>query len=150
MQESELPPFYRMDIGDHLASQVAAEEDQGRGRRARAEVKYSDGLTDEQWLNAMDASDDDVDAAVERKQHRVDRKKERKRMNEMLAQAEAEGKPLNAINIKAEAPAADIGTPPPGKPAKKRGRPSKSATPSVLGDDAPPVSPIHSSVAMHR
>lgn len=140
MQESELPPFYRIDIGDHLASQVAAEEEQGRGRRARAEVKYSDGLTDDQWLNAMDASDDDVEAAVERKQHRVDRKKERKRMNEMLAQAEAEGKPLNAITIEADSSAGDAGTPPPTKAVKKRGRPSKSATPSVLGDDAPIVS----------
>lgn len=145
MQESELPPFYRMDIGAHLASQIVNDEDQGRGRRARAEVKYSDGLTDDQWLTAMDASDDDVDAAVERKQNRGDRKKERKKLNEMLAQAEADGKPLDAINIKPEA-GADNGTPPPqSKAIKKRGRPSKSATPSVLGDETPAVivSPTH-------
>lgn len=140
MQESELPPFYRIDIGDHLASQVANEEEQGRGRRAKAEVKYSDGLTDDQWLNAMDASDDDVEAAVERKQHRGDRKKERKKLNEMLAQAEAEGKPLNSITIKTDPSVGEPGTPPPNKAIKKRGRPSKSATPSVLGDDAPIVS----------
>jgi ATP-dependent helicase STH1/SNF2 len=141
MAEDELPPFYRIDIGDHLASQVVNDEDQGRGRRARAEVKYSDGLTDDQWLTAMDASDDDVDAAVGRKQQAGDRKKERKRLNEMLAQAEAEGKPMPTIRVKRDTSVSvgDAGTPPP-KAIKKRGRPSKSATPSVMGEDGPTVS----------
>lgn len=135
MQESELPPFYRRDIGDELAVQAANEEEQGRGRRAKADVRYTDGLTDEQWLNAMDASDDDVEEAADRKRRRQDKRAERKRMNEMLAQAEAEGKPLTAVNL-----TVNEASPPPSAKAgsaKKRGRPSKSATPSVLGDDLP-------------
>jgi ATP-dependent helicase STH1/SNF2 len=140
MQENELPPFYRIDIGDHLASQAVSDEDQGRGRRARAEVKYSDGLTDDQWLTAMDASDDDVDSAMERKHQSGDRRKERKRVNEMLAQAEAEGKPITTIKIKRDSSVGE-GTPPPGKAAKKRGRPSMSATPG-LTDDASTVRPL--------
>jgi ATP-dependent helicase STH1/SNF2 len=133
MAENELPPFYRIDIGDHLASQAVNDEDQGRGRRAKAEVKYSDGLTDDQWLTAMDASDDDVETAGERKQQSGDRRKERKRVNEMLAQAEAEGKPITTIKIKRDSSVGE-GTPPP-KGVKKRSRPSQSATPSVVGDD---------------
>lgn len=144
MAENELPPFYRIDIGDHLASQVVNDEDQGRGRRARAEVKYSDGLTDDQWLTAMDASDDDVDAAVERKQQSGDRRRDRKRMNEMLAQAEAEGKPITSIKIKRDESVGESGTPPPAtKAVKKRGRPSKSATPSVMSEDGPVVGPLY-------
>jgi ATP-dependent helicase STH1/SNF2 len=133
MAENELPPFYRIDIGDHLASQAVNDEDQGRGRRAKAEVKYSDGLTDDQWLTAMDASDDDVETAGERKQQSGDRRKERKRVNEMLAQAEAEGKPITTIKIKRDSSVGE-GTPPP-KGVKKRSRPSQSVTPSVVGDD---------------
>jgi ATP-dependent helicase STH1/SNF2 len=150
MQESELPPFYRRDIGEELAVQAAAEEEAGRGRRAKAEVRYTDGLTDDQWLMAMENSDDDVEEAAERKRKRAERKAERKRVNEMLVQAEAEGKPLSAIKIKQlqeeEGVAAGgnnvgltVGTP---KSGKKRGRPSKSATPSVQGVDLPLVSRI--------
>jgi ATP-dependent helicase STH1/SNF2 len=134
MQESELPPFYRRDIGDELAAQVANEEEQGRGRRAKADVKYTDGLTDEQWLNAVDASDDDIDEAAERKRKRADKRAVRKRLNEALAQAEAEGKPLK-ISEDLAAPSVVA--------AKKRARPSKSATPSVLGEDLPSVSPMY-------
>jgi ATP-dependent helicase STH1/SNF2 len=138
MQESELPPFYRRDIGEELAVQAAAEEESGRGRRAKAEVRYTDGLTDDQWLMAMEDSDDDVDEAADRKRKRADRKAERKRMNEMLAQAEAEGKPLNTVKIKQlQEEEGVVSTP---KSGKKRGRPSKSATPSVQGDDMPTVS----------
>jgi ATP-dependent helicase STH1/SNF2 len=140
MAENELPPFYRIDIGDHLASQAVNDEDQGRGRRARQEVKYSDGLTDDQWLTAMDASDDDVDAATSRKQQSGDRRKERKKLNEMLAQAEAEGKPITTIKIKRDSSVGDAGSTagaetPPAKAIKKRGRPSKSATPGA-GDES--------------
>jgi ATP-dependent helicase STH1/SNF2 len=147
MAESELPPFYRRDIGNELAaSDLQNEDEQGRGRRTKTEVKYTDGLTDEQWLNAVDASDDDIDDAVERKRARIDKKSERKRMNEMLEKAEAEGKPLNLSAVKMEVDAAGTGA---GTGAgagglavapKKRGRPSNSATPSVLGDDGAAVS----------
>ncbi|ORX33607.1 SNF2 family N-terminal domain-domain-containing protein [Kockovaella imperatae] len=145
MQESELPPFYRRDIGEELAEQAQAEELglEGRGRRAKEQVRYTDGLTDDQWLNAMEDSDDDIEEAAERKRKRSAKKQERKRVNEMLAKAEAEGKPLSSIKLtldvgggggsgggKAETPVGKSG-------AKKRGRPSASATPSVAGEDMP-------------
>ena len=140
MQESELPPFYRRDIGEEMAQNIAVDEDQGRGRRAKAEVRYTDGLTDDQWLMAMENSDDDVEEAADRKRKRVDKKQQRKMMNDILAQAESEGKPLQIKTLQAEA-----ASPPPTALKKKRGRPSKSATPSMLGDDLPTVSSIKSS-----
>ncbi|OCF34973.1 ATP-dependent helicase STH1/SNF2 [Kwoniella heveanensis BCC8398] len=152
MQESELPPFYRRDIGQEMALQVANEEEQGRGRRAKAEVRYTDGLTDDQFIAALENSDDDVEEAADRKRARAEKKAERKRMNEILARAEAEGKPLDSASVVAASTCAaavavpdESGTasPPPSTPIpgmkKKRGRPStKSATPSVMGDEGVP------------
>ncbi|BEI83784.1 hypothetical protein CcaverHIS002_0403880 [Cutaneotrichosporon cavernicola] len=130
MQESELPPFYRRDIGQEMAEQVASQDDQGRGRRAKADVRYTDGLTDDQFINALEDSDDDIDSAAQRKRARAERKAERKRQNEVLAQAEAEGKPLSSVITSLKAEAAE------GVAKKKRGRPSKSATPGP-GDETP-------------
>lgn len=135
MQESELPPFYRRDMDADIAAaaQEAEAEAEGRGRRAKQDVKYTDGLTDEQWIDAMDNSDDDVEAAADRKRQRALNKAERKRMNNLLSEKEAKGEPLDVAALVDE----EGGVLP--KP-KKRGRPSKSATPSVLGDDGPAVS----------
>ncbi|ORY25176.1 SNF2 family N-terminal domain-domain-containing protein [Naematelia encephala] len=131
MADSELPAFYRRDLAKELAAQPEINDDEiGRGRRTKAEVKYTDGLTDDQWLNALDDSDDDPDDAAVRKKQRAEKKAERKRMNQELEQAEARGEPLSSVPIK-------LLQDPDVKPAKKRGRPSKSATPSVLGDDVP-------------
>ena len=148
MQETELPPFYRRDIGDELAAQAQLAEDslEGRGRRAKNDVRYTDGLTDDQWLLAMEDSGDDVEEAADRKRKRAVKKAERKRMNEMLAEAEAEGKPLSTIKISLDAVenattgSVAAANSPPATKTKKRARPSISATPSVLGEDGPTVS----------
>ncbi|KAK8845417.1 hypothetical protein IAR55_006130 [Kwoniella newhampshirensis] len=153
MQESELPPFYRRDIGQEMAEQIANEDEQGRGRRTKVDVRYTDGLTDDQFIAALENSDDDVDEAADRKRKRAEKKAERKRMNELLAQAEAEGKPLDVTTVikrdEHESPSAspaaeeEESTLPAITPVKglkkKRGRPSKSATPSIQGDDLVPT-----------
>ena len=135
MQESELPPFYRRDMDADIAAaaQEAEQEAEGRGRRAKQGIQYTDGLTDDQWIDAMDNSDDDVEAAADRKRQRAVNKAERKRMNNLLGEKEANGEPLDVAGIVDE----DGALPP---KAKKRGRPSHSATPSALGDDGPTVS----------
>nr|ODN86613.1 ATP-dependent helicase STH1/SNF2 [Cryptococcus depauperatus CBS 7841] len=130
MQESELPPFYRRDIGQEMAQHMANEEEQGRGRRTKGEVRYTDGLTDDQFIAALEDSDDDVEEAADRKRKRADRKAERKRMNDMLARAEADGKPLDASVMKESTPIPTSGK-------QKRARPSSSVTPSVAGDEIP-------------
>ncbi|WVW81713.1 hypothetical protein I302_103709 [Kwoniella bestiolae CBS 10118] len=162
MQESELPPFYRRDIGQEMALQIANEEEQGRGRRNRNEVRYTDGLTDDQFLAALEDSDDDVEEAADRKRDRAAKRAERKRMNELLAQAEAEGKPLDSTAVVAAGSGSrakstvkeeddnedeNSASPPSQNPLtplpvsglkKKRGRPSKSATPTLGGEDVVP------------
>ena len=142
MQESELPPFYRRDIGEEMAEQAAAEEIEleGRGRRAKEQVRYTDGLTDDQWLNAMENSDDDVEEASDRKRHRVEKRQARKRVNEILAQAEAEGKPLNTIKLNLDGGGAGKKEETSLKGVKRKPRPSASATPSNAGEDMPTVS----------
>nr|XP_018266604.1 ATP-dependent helicase STH1/SNF2 [Kwoniella dejecticola CBS 10117]OBR88762.1 ATP-dependent helicase STH1/SNF2 [Kwoniella dejecticola CBS 10117] len=152
MAESELPPFYRRDIGQEMAEQIANEEEQGRGRRTKNDVRYTDGLTDDQFLAALENSDDDVEEAADRKRKRAANKAERKRMNEMLAQAEAQGKPLDSVTVASKVKDEDedqednTASPPQGPITplpvsglkKKRGRPSKSATPTLAGEDVVP------------
>lgn len=153
MEHMELNEQYRRDLGAELAAAaVVNPDDEGRGRRTKTEVKYSDGLTDEQWANAVDASDDDVDEAVQRKRSRIQARRERLAMGAAAEEAEAEGKPFAASGIKMKGllgAGAGAGTDgegpetPTGSRAgkgKKRARPSESATPSVQGDDASGVS----------
>jgi ATP-dependent helicase STH1/SNF2 len=71
MCEEELPDIYVNEDGpvDEIV-EVAL----GRGNRERARVKYDDGLTEEQWLEAVDNSEDDIESAVARKQARISRR----------------------------------------------------------------------------
>ncbi|CAK7271792.1 transcriptional regulator [Sporothrix epigloea] len=87
LADSELPEIY-------LADPNAVEEDQvevilGRGARERTKVKYDDGLTEEQWLMAVDDDDDSPEAAAARKQARKD-KRQQNRLRRM-ANGEGEG-----------------------------------------------------------
>jgi len=50
----------------------------GRGARERTKVKYDDGLTEEQWLDAVDADDDTIEDAIKRKQDRIARRAAKK------------------------------------------------------------------------
>lgn len=51
MQEEELPDLYRRE---HEREDLDDLFDSGRGRRAHKEITYDDGLTDEQFLNAVE------------------------------------------------------------------------------------------------
>ncbi|KAK5167385.1 transcriptional regulator [Saxophila tyrrhenica] len=68
MAESELPDIY-MQEDNPVVEEI--EFNYGRGARERTKVKYDDGLTEEQWLDAVDADDDTIEEAVARKQARV-------------------------------------------------------------------------------
>jgi len=71
MEESELPEIYMSD-GNPISDEP--EEIKGRGARERTRVKYDDGLTEEQWLNAVDDDEDSPEAAAARKQARKERR----------------------------------------------------------------------------
>ncbi len=68
LSEAELPDVFLQD-GTEMADEP--EEVVGRGARQRTQVKYDDGLTEEQWLEAVDVDDDTVEDAVARKQARI-------------------------------------------------------------------------------
>ncbi|KAG1226385.1 hypothetical protein G6F68_019753 [Rhizopus microsporus] len=42
----------------------------GRGQRARDSVRYDDGLTEEQWLNALEDDNVDLDELIAKKERR--------------------------------------------------------------------------------
>ena len=71
LQESELPDIY---LNEEAPVVEESTEPVGRGARERTKVKYDDGLTEEQWLDAVDADDDSIEAAVARKQARIARR----------------------------------------------------------------------------
>lgn len=76
MCEEELPEIYMAEdnpVTEEVELQVA-----GRGARERKTTKYDDGLTEEQWLMAVDADDDTIEAAVARKEARVERRRTNK------------------------------------------------------------------------
>ncbi|RMZ70918.1 component of SWI SNF global transcription activator complex [Pyrenophora seminiperda CCB06] len=67
--ESELPDIYLNE-----EAPVVDEKDDtpaGRGARERTRVKYDDGLTEEQWLEAVDNDEDTIEAAIARKEAKV-------------------------------------------------------------------------------
>jgi len=71
MAENELPDLYMNEDNPE------PEEDEtvlGRGARERTRVKYDDGLTEEQWLMAVDDDDDSPEAAAARKQARKEKR----------------------------------------------------------------------------
>ncbi|KAF9113981.1 hypothetical protein BGX27_000374 [Mortierella sp. AM989] len=86
IQESELPEIYLQDEDAQDVAEV--EEDLGRGQRVRAETRYDDGLTEEQWLEALEDEDKDVNEIIAQKADRRRRKEERRILEAALAAGE--------------------------------------------------------------
>ncbi|KAG5458150.1 MAG: SNF2 family N-terminal domain-containing protein, partial [Olpidium bornovanus] len=72
IQENELPKVYLRDIGaeERMRQVESAEEEFGKGRRVRTAVQYADGLTDEQWMEAMQNEEMDAEEALNQKVHK--------------------------------------------------------------------------------
>ena len=75
MGEDELPDMYLQE-DNPVAEEI--EEIAGRGARERTRVKYDDGLTEEQWLMAVDDDEDTLEAAIARKNARIDKRNSNK------------------------------------------------------------------------
>lgn len=71
MGENELPDIYLSEEGP-LVEEI--EEVAGRGARERTRVKYDDGLTEEQWLMAVDDDEDTLEDAIARKTARIEKR----------------------------------------------------------------------------
>lgn len=79
MTQKELPSIFTEDISHHFEKNP---KDLLRTRE-RKRVKYDDGLTEEQWLMAMDDDDDLVEAAIARKEARAERKRQKRAAGEL-------------------------------------------------------------------
>ena len=71
MAEDELPDIY-MQEDNPVAEEI--EEVSGRGARERTRVKYDDGLTEEQWLMAVDDDEDTIEDAMARRAAKIDKR----------------------------------------------------------------------------
>lgn len=69
--KDELPEVFTEDISHHFEKDV---KELGR-MREKKRVKYDDGLTEEQWLMAMDDDNDTVEDAIRRKEEKQARRK---------------------------------------------------------------------------
>ncbi|KAI2626479.1 chromatin remodeling complex SWI/SNF, component SWI2 and related ATPase [Hypoxylon sp. NC1633] len=127
MAENELPDIYLLDSNPVSEEQ---EEVLGRGARERTRVKYDDGLTEEQWLMAVDDDEDSPEAAAARKQARKD-KRETNRVKRMAVMNASGANSPSASRASTE----EVDTPP-----KKRGRKpgSKNEKRKAEDDDGEP------------
>ncbi|KAJ9502173.1 transcriptional regulator [Exophiala xenobiotica] len=82
MGEDELPEIY---LSEENPVQEEVEEYTGRGARVKTQVKYDDGLTEEQWLAAVDDSDDSIGEAAARKAARIEKRRTNKAKRERAA-----------------------------------------------------------------
>lgn len=128
MTEDELPDIY-MSEGNPVPEET---EDTilGRGARERTKVRYDDGLTEEQWLMAVDDDEDSPEAAAARKQARKDKRE----LNRLRKSAGANG--LDESPPLSRASTEEIETP------KKRGRKPGSKNEKRKaedGDEEPPA-----------
>ncbi|KAK5319086.1 transcriptional regulator [Exophiala xenobiotica] len=82
MGEDELPEIY---LSEENPVQEEVEEYTGRGARVKTHVKYDDGLTEEQWLAAVDDSDDSIGEAAARKAARIEKRRTNKAKRERAA-----------------------------------------------------------------
>lgn len=69
--KEELPEVFREDISHHFVRET---KELSR-MREKKRVKYDDGLTEEQWLMAMDDDNDTVEDAIRRKEEKRARRK---------------------------------------------------------------------------
>ncbi|KAI0883436.1 chromatin remodeling complex SWI/SNF, component SWI2 and related ATPase [Annulohypoxylon maeteangense] len=127
MAEDELPEIY-LSEGNPVDEEQ--EEVLGRGARERTRVKYDDGLTEEQWLMAVDDDEDSPEAAAARKQARKDKRETNKLKRLAVLGPSGANSP-----VASRASTEEIDTPP-----KKRGRKpgSKNEKRKAEDDDGEP------------
>jgi ATP-dependent helicase STH1/SNF2 len=106
--EAELPEIYLQDDVMPIEEPTGPV---GRGARERKVTSYDDGLTEEQWLDAIDNDEDSVEDAVRRKRDRI----ERRQVNKIKR-----GENFDDSSPPPESPLAD--EPPPSSIKRKRGR----------------------------
>ncbi|KAF2404713.1 chromatin structure-remodeling complex subunit snf2 [Trichodelitschia bisporula] len=135
--DEELPELYLME-DNPVVEEV--EEPVGRGARERTRVRYDDGLTEEQWLDAVDNDEDTIEEAIARKEAKQGRREKNRdkktRTDQIIAESprpsrdssespmpKKRGRKPKAEKRKAEEAGLDADVAP---PPKKRGRPGNA------------------------
>jgi ATP-dependent helicase STH1/SNF2 len=130
MTEDELPDIY---LSEGNPVEEESEVILGRGARERTKVRYDDGLTEEQWLLAVDDDEDSPEAAAARKQARKD-KREANRLKRLAttnsASANNSPAPSRASTEEQETPVKKRGRKPGSKNEKRK---------AEDGEDEPPA-----------
>ncbi|KAF5120615.1 hypothetical protein DV495_004511 [Geotrichum candidum] len=98
----ELPAEYQRDI-DEIQEEIANKklkevETLGRGTRRGngGRVYYDDGLTEEQWLNAVDKDAETLEQVMEKQRLKMDRKREKRKSTNATSEEEADAPTLEA------------------------------------------------------
>ena len=128
MQESELPEMYQRDFdAENIDGRL--EEEQPLTRR-RNVVHYDDGLTEDQFLRALEG-EEDLNEVVERKRERAE-----KRRLKQLGQGETDdGEGTKQRRHRSETPA-DASTERKRKQVESEGAPANSSTPLPASDSS--------------
>ncbi|KAJ4292284.1 transcriptional regulator [Collariella sp. IMI 366227] len=132
MAEDELPDIY-LNEGNPVEEE--AEVILGRGARERTKVKYDDGLTEEQWLMAVDDDDDSPEAAAARKNAR----KERRETNKLKKIAILNNASMENSPAPSRASTEEVETTPVKKRGRKPGSKNQEKRKAEDGDDEPPA-----------
>ncbi|CAJ0833861.1 5663_t:CDS:10 [Entrophospora sp. SA101] len=77
IEESELPSIYTKDY-ETVINYDDSNVEYGRGQRVRGNIHYDDGLTEEQWVNALEDEDIELEELIVKKQAAKRRRLEKK------------------------------------------------------------------------
>ncbi|KAK6867463.1 Nuclear protein STH1/NPS1, partial [Candida tropicalis] len=80
IEKDELPSVFTEDISKHFEK----DNKELTKMREKKRVRYDDGLSEEQWLRAMDDDNDTVEDAIKRKERRMAKRKRNKAIREGL------------------------------------------------------------------
>ncbi|CAJ0847045.1 22284_t:CDS:2 [Entrophospora sp. SA101] len=86
IQESELPPIYLKDYESIMRDEEETTTLLGRGKRARIDVRYDDGLTEKQWMNSLEDDEIDEMKRLETKRRRKEKKSHEKSLEQEQVQ----------------------------------------------------------------
>ena len=121
IEKDELPAIFTEDISHHFEKDTT----ELSRMREKKKVMYDDGLSEEQWLRAMDDDDDTVEAAIGRKQARIANRKRNKAKREGLLVEDINDDEVGEEDDEDFKDAEDSGRP------KKRQRRSKSPVTAI-------------------
>lgn len=130
MSESELPDIYKEESlnKESIDPEPVDTNHYGRGARERKVMHYDDGLTEEQWVEAIDADNDTPEEATARKRARIEKRRANKLKREQ-GKTEGGGSPRGFGRSRSPSYAADTPSPTGGSESRSSHLGSASSAP---------------------